>query len=1167
MRKFSPPAASGHALVIVLGIIVLCMAIVLLLLERASLNTKLSSTHAGLIQVRSLAEMGLNIVISQIWDATTTNQMENEPTASRDTWASQPGALWRFSPDGAVGEIYKLYSVAPISAMKTTDPDLAADVPSDWFGRKKEYTDLNEPVEVGGIRHYPIVDPTVAAVAGSAVGITQGFSLNSAPVSTDSDANAAPMPVQWIYILADGSPCRLGDSRITKDNPIVGRVAFWTDDETAKVNVNTASPATANSYWDAPRSYSSSERSLGWTQPAQNEYQRYPGHPAMVSLRPILGDLGALSAEAYYRLAPRYRWGGSEDGAKNVNGSRTPLLTNKEDRLYASVEEMLFNSQDRSRTPLTTQQVDRLKFFLTANSRAPELNLFGQPRVGIWPVHNEDSDERRTAYDRLIAFCSTIGGVPYFFTRQEPLSATDDYDKIPRNQALYQYLQRLTAAPVPGFGGSFLTKYGPDRDQILTEIFDYIRSTNLNETYKGKSANFKSYTSDWILSVPLGDVATAVTTSAPYTETAAVRGAGLVVPIEIGATRGMGRFPVISEAGLWFVKHYAASDLFAGGDPAAKKTQLEAMLVIETTTPAFGYMPWCGKDIQFQIAASTVGVNVNGTISPLFTPAATQMIHYPPMVNGGVTMGGYEGAAYVAGKDWFNMVTTYPFFSVPIDLDPAADKFSIDAGTVSLNVLVGGKVVQTYKLSFPGAADLPMPELDSRDANTNYVTKHWWVSRAVDADPFMPWDRDVFRGIELSHGDARLVAASHDVAGDVFQPHQNYATADRFAHGLRGQNNGWSFLWTGATAGTYVDLPYLTLPFRTPDYARRATRYTTQPKIRSGIKSLRDAGWSGDFDNGLGIFPEGPFINKPDEGMLDTAGVLASAEPYQTAVWSIGTGLFSPLRQVPSAVMFGSLPTGAKAGIPWRTLLFCPNPADPGHFGFESPADHLLLDLFTMPIVEPYAVSEPFSTAGKINMNYAIAPFSYIRRASSFYALFECMKVFAVPDASSMVWKNNNSDTCRFRINVDETLKQFAERFDGNTIFKSPSEFCRLFLVPQGESLASVRDLASGYWSTRRLTGDNSREKPYAEIYPRLTTQSNTYRVHVRAQVLPPASEPPNGEDFRVRTEYRGSWLMERYLSPDDSRIGPGGGQANPDTACLNQFYKFRILQNQQFNP
>ena len=35
------------------------------------------------------------------------------------------------------------------------------------------------------------------------------------------------------------------------------------------------------------------------------------------------------------------------------------------------------------------------------------------------------------------------------------------------------------------------------------------------------------------------------------------------------------------------------------------------------------------------------------------------------------------------------------------------------------------------------------------------------------------------------------------------------------------------------------------------------------------------------------------------------------------------------------------------------------------------------LDLFNMPVAESYPISEPLSTAGRVNMNYQIVPFTY----------------------------------------------------------------------------------------------------------------------------------------------------------------------------------------------
>ena len=44
------------------------------------------------------------------------------------------------------------------------------------------------------------------------------------------------------------------------------------------------------------------------------------------------------------------------------------------------------------------------------------------------------------------------------------------------------------------------------------------------------------------------------------------------------------------------------------------------------------------------------------------------------------------------------------------------------------------------------------------------------------------------------------------------------------------------------------------------------------------------------------------------------------------------------------------------------------------------------LDLFTMPVVEPYAISDPFSTDGKVNLNYQIMPFGYLKRSTALRA-------------------------------------------------------------------------------------------------------------------------------------------------------------------------------------
>ena len=649
----------GYVLVIVLIAVLLCATLTIILFERGRVSLQSSSAFSRAAQVRALSEMAVNRVQSQIRDATTLNQTLSTPLNKRDTWASQPGAIRVYGPDGKLRSIYKLYSS---DTMVTDDPDLAGDVPANWYERPAEFVDLNEPVRNGDRERYPIVDPNVASHMSGASGLVDGFSIRSdAPIEPGNPlANRAPMPVRWIYVLEDGTLCGLGDSRIDREtNPIIGRIAFWTDDETLKVNINTASPVTPNSYWDSPRAAGNdsaidpTEFDYSWKQPSQNEYQRYPGHPATVSLLPILGDLGGLSREDYFKISPRYYWGGSEEGTKKINEARTSLLAAKSDRAYATVDELLFRSRPTGpQTGLTAQQIESLRFFLTASSRAPELNLFGQPRVSIWPIHAVDSDTRRTPFDRLIAFCSTIGGKAYYFTRENPLSATHDYEQIPRNKDLYAYLQSLTDTPVPGFGQSeFASKYGADRDQILTEIFDYIRTTNLNESYQGRNPNFVSYTPDLVTSE-----------DGAFGQNSSTIGAGFVVPIEIGDTKGGGRFPAITEAGLWFVQHYPSGTATGPND-----RKLQAMLVIKTTTPTFGYMPWVGPNMRFEITNATVGAKVGNNESVLFVGGTSKPIWYPPQYKGndGMTPGGYEGAAWTSGStDLQRVQEETPFFGV-----------------------------------------------------------------------------------------------------------------------------------------------------------------------------------------------------------------------------------------------------------------------------------------------------------------------------------------------------------------------------------------------------------------------------------------------------------------------------------------------------------------------
>ena len=245
----------------------------------------------------------------------------------------------------------------------------------------------------------------------------------------------------------------------------------------------------------------------------------------------------------------------------------------------------------------------------------------------------------------------------------------------------------------------------------------------------------------------------------------------------------------------------------------------------------------------------------------------------------------------------------------------------------------------------------------------------------------------------------------------------------------------------------------------------------TNPK--AGSTNNTSSGPPPDFDNGFGPVPDGPYINKPDEGFVYLPGVGTHGENYRPYFDNNNLGLGtnfssfdSPERQATSPVMFGSLPTGApvkgSTPHPWQTLLF--QPGMTGHAGLAAPKDEYLLDIFWMPQSEPYAISEPFSTAGKVNLNYQILPFTYIDRSTAIQSVLASEKVAAIPTSMAGTYKQSVGDfqgslgllgmttLARSPLSmseVDGTLRQFAQKFANLDYFHAPAEICDVYLVPQ----------------------------------------------------------------------------------------------------------------------
>lgn len=559
------------ALVIILAFLVLIFAMAAAFLGSIVTERASSSSYATSTTTRQLADMAVNIVQAQIQHAST-----QEDGGMPMAWISQPGMVRTFHQDGTLDTAYRLYSEASMT-VDAVDSGTIAPSLSTWSTDTAHFTDLNAPVQVSRKAGnsstqqsvYPILDPAGLPASGGKSSKIDGFSVQSAPGATD--IQPVPMPVRWLYVLRDGTLAAATGSGATatisaasRDNPVVGRIAFWTDDETCKLNINTASHG---SRWDVPRIMAEDE-ALPFVryQPTIREFQRYPGHPATTSLAPVFGSLFGVNpldtdpysnlsgnqekafADFIYHIVPRVQPGGSEFGTRSVSNialSNAPLVLDN-DRLYASLDELIF-TPGRGRQGDDTVKVDRpileaAKFFLTAHSRAPELNLFQKPRVSMWPVNDGANNKLPSSMDRLVAFCSTINKIPYCVQRSEPDNPGTDIAKQ-GNQALRNYLRNMFATPFPGFGNSSLVdKYGQaEMNQIGTEILDYIRASDIMSVTAYGATKFST------------DVTGRNHANPEVLDAVGTRG-GQVSPIidDNGDTKGFGRIPTISRAVLQF---------------------------------------------------------------------------------------------------------------------------------------------------------------------------------------------------------------------------------------------------------------------------------------------------------------------------------------------------------------------------------------------------------------------------------------------------------------------------------------------------------------------------------------------------------------------------------------------------------------------------------------
>jgi hypothetical protein len=390
----------GAALLITLAFIVLISILIVgfaasMRTDRPAANMYLEKTKASLY-----AQSGVDSVIASLRQSTAdTNR----------NWISQPGQLVvgaaTDDPTTTVDERKVLGTVVPLHSGAAPSP-----VPTDPV---LQPCNLNVTTQR---------DPTTSLIT-------------DRPDVTNPSVHAL-MQVAWIYVRKDGTRDTSQTPAVSTTNPIVGRYAYWTDDESSKVNYN-----------------------LAWGRTTTPPNTNQVGHPTKTSLAALTG-LTAPMADAIHNYIT--------DTSQGVN--------------FQVLNQGFFNSPEEARqVDLTLSGVSTAlknnKFEVTHYSNDPDTTFFNQPRIV------------------LTTQATRAGGKPYLNIGVTDVTQLADLEQPTGSQStriaaykatvkmLVSYLKRTDWPMVSNSGSSFQQKYyssySTAQQQRLTQlainIIDYVR--------------------------------------------------------------------------------------------------------------------------------------------------------------------------------------------------------------------------------------------------------------------------------------------------------------------------------------------------------------------------------------------------------------------------------------------------------------------------------------------------------------------------------------------------------------------------------------------------------------------------------------------------------------------------------------------------------------------
>ena len=411
---------------LILTLIVVSMLTILVLAYLFTMRTERQAAHAyantqrAKMVAQGAVSHGIAILRTNIPDPALIS--ETAGNAPGENWAVNPGRLTTFDDSGNVNHIPLHSGEVLVSPNLTADPDVHS-------------ADLNEPLPGSSM-------PMIAAGVDSA----GNPSLNSDP---------PPMRVRWVPVLKDPS------KTASKDNPITGRYAFWMDDESSKINFNTAlgKPARGDNdpqgFWE--------QYDIGLLTPLFTQGAGDVEYNARSRDREwALGKLRSVNLDVLF----------DDAGQLDHNALLGHAWLRGFSRYPEAILDFVRLEENKRR-----EWYHRQKYNLTFYSRAPEFNAFGRSRLFTTNIplsleagplyqlpfvyNGPEADETDYQIEGILHLHSLMGSLGFTHNIGDGKDLGNVHAANIVNRAQFEMLKRYMSRRWPGYENtSFIDKYG-----------------------------------------------------------------------------------------------------------------------------------------------------------------------------------------------------------------------------------------------------------------------------------------------------------------------------------------------------------------------------------------------------------------------------------------------------------------------------------------------------------------------------------------------------------------------------------------------------------------------------------------------------------------------------------------------------------------------------------